>query len=222
MPEFLVGICYHEPESFDLWRRGLIEDCESSTGLWVIADSSEQAIAWGRRVGEALHLFKDPIAFSPGHDPMMPRIPAWIGVLVLVSVVAASSALLLAGMDSARNAAEAESFAVLQGAQSLPELRVGIGPLGVLLELRGGDWVAIRYRDSHAAPGWSSAVARDSGGAWFASREHFCGRFQIHRQLRERGEVGLAELRAIEESFSLEEARHRLVGLGFHPLQCAE
>jgi hypothetical protein len=60
-------------------------------------------------------------------------------------------------------------------------------------------------------------VARDSGGAWFVSREHFCGRFRIHRQLRERGEDGAAELRAVEESASLEAARARLVELGFQP-----
>ena len=55
MPEYLVGIGYHEPEPFAQWRRGLIEDYESSTGLWVVADTPEQAIAWGERVGEALH-----------------------------------------------------------------------------------------------------------------------------------------------------------------------
>lgn len=55
MPEYLVGICYHEPESFALWQRGVIEDYESSTGLWVTADSSDEAVAWGERVGEALH-----------------------------------------------------------------------------------------------------------------------------------------------------------------------
>ncbi len=55
MPEYLIGICYHEPEPFALWMRGIIEDYESSTGLWVAADTSDEAVAWGERVGEALH-----------------------------------------------------------------------------------------------------------------------------------------------------------------------
>lgn len=54
MPYFLVGIMYHEPEAFDQWKRGLIEDYESSTGLFIEADTSAEAIAWGERVGEAL------------------------------------------------------------------------------------------------------------------------------------------------------------------------
>jgi hypothetical protein len=64
MPEFLVGIGYHEPEPFAQWQRGLIEDYESSTGLWVVADTPEQAVAWGGRVGEALHrrVNNDPLA----------------------------------------------------------------------------------------------------------------------------------------------------------------
>jgi hypothetical protein len=55
MPEYLVGISYHEPEPFARWQRGLIEDYESSTGLWVTADTPAEAVAWGGRVGEALH-----------------------------------------------------------------------------------------------------------------------------------------------------------------------
>ncbi len=33
MATFLVGIQYHEPESFALWKRGVIEDYESSIEL---------------------------------------------------------------------------------------------------------------------------------------------------------------------------------------------
>jgi hypothetical protein len=55
MPEYLVGICYHKPEPFAQWQRGVIEDYESSTGLWVTADTPAEAIEWGERVGEALH-----------------------------------------------------------------------------------------------------------------------------------------------------------------------
>jgi hypothetical protein len=159
---------------------------------------------------------------TEGEAWMMRRIPTWCGVLILVSAIAVPFAIPAGGAAPARAAAEAESFALLARAGSLGELRQAVGPLGAVLELRGGGWVAIRYRDSHAFPGWSSAVARDSGGAWFASREHFCGRFQIHRQLRERGEEGLPELRAVEGSGSLEAARGLLVGLGFRPVPAPE
>jgi hypothetical protein len=136
--------------------------------------------------------------------------------MTVATVIAAAVAIPPGAATRARAAAEAESFALLARARSPAELREVVGPLGAVLALRGGGWVAIRYRDSHAAPGWSSAVARDSGGAWFTSGEHFCGRFQLHRQLRERGEKGLTELRAVEGAESLEAARGLLVGLGFH------
>ena len=55
MREYLIGICYHEPEPFAQWERGEIEDFESSTALWVIAETPDEALAWGSRVGEALH-----------------------------------------------------------------------------------------------------------------------------------------------------------------------
>jgi hypothetical protein len=54
MTVHLVGIMYHEPESFARWERGLIEDYESSTGLFIEADSPEAAVAWGEHVGEEL------------------------------------------------------------------------------------------------------------------------------------------------------------------------
>ena len=55
MPEYLVGFSYHEPEPYALWQRGVIEDYESSTGLWVTADTPAEAVAWTERVAEALH-----------------------------------------------------------------------------------------------------------------------------------------------------------------------
>jgi hypothetical protein len=54
MPEYLIGIMYHEPDSFEQWNRGIIEDYESSTGLYIEADSEQAAIEWGEHVGEAL------------------------------------------------------------------------------------------------------------------------------------------------------------------------
>ena len=55
MPEYLVGFGYHEPEPYALWQRGVIEDFESSTGLWVTADTAAEAIAWAEQVAAALH-----------------------------------------------------------------------------------------------------------------------------------------------------------------------
>jgi hypothetical protein len=54
MATFLVGIQYHEPESFALWKRGVIEDYESSTGLFIEAASATAAIEWAEKVAEAL------------------------------------------------------------------------------------------------------------------------------------------------------------------------
>src|SRR3954471_11279722 len=62
MAEYLVGIVYHEREAFALWNRGAIEDYESSTGLFVEADTPAEALAWAERAGEALlrHVNGDP------------------------------------------------------------------------------------------------------------------------------------------------------------------
>jgi hypothetical protein len=52
--EYLIGIAYHEPEPYGQWERGLIEDYESSTGLFVEATSPGAAVEWGEQVGQAL------------------------------------------------------------------------------------------------------------------------------------------------------------------------
>lgn len=43
-------------------RAGITEDFESSTGLWIAADTPAEATAWGERVAEALHR-------QVNHDP---------------------------------------------------------------------------------------------------------------------------------------------------------
>lgn len=64
MTEYLIGFSYHEPEPYALWQRGAIEDFESSTGLWVTANTVAEAISWGERVAEMLHrrVNNDPVA----------------------------------------------------------------------------------------------------------------------------------------------------------------
>jgi hypothetical protein len=55
MPEYFVGLSYHEPGAYALWQRGVVEDFESSTGLWVTGDTPAEAVAWAEQVAEALH-----------------------------------------------------------------------------------------------------------------------------------------------------------------------
>jgi hypothetical protein len=71
MPEYLVGFSYHEPGPYALWQQGVVEDFESSTGLWITANTSMEAISWAEQVAVALHRIvnNDPIADwrSAGH-----------------------------------------------------------------------------------------------------------------------------------------------------------
>ena len=57
MPTYLVGILYHEPERWELWQKGIVEDYESSTGLFVDAEAAPQALEWAENIGEALLRF---------------------------------------------------------------------------------------------------------------------------------------------------------------------
>jgi hypothetical protein len=119
-----------------------------------------------------------------------------------------------AGLSSQQRA-EAESFRVLARARSIQELEQAAGNLGVVLRLRDGGWIAIRYQDSHADSAWSSAVARDSHGAWFVSTAHHCGRFAAHRLWRERRDgPGDWDLRDLEDG-TLDVARVKLGAIGF-------
>ncbi len=123
-----------------------------------------------------------------------------------------------------QSSAEAASFEILARAASPEELEEAVESLGLFLKYPDGSWLAIRYRDSHYYPMWSSSVARDSGGSWFTSQVHFCGRFQYYRHCKEQGEE-LREafdldpvrqlVRRLAEANTLAEARQRLVALGF-------
>src|SRR5262249_14500033 len=79
------------------------------------------------------------------------------------------------------DAAEKESIRLLAEASAGRSLEEAVGHLGIVFRLREGSWIAIRYRDSHVFPMWSSAVALDSKGNWFRSTQHYCGRFMAHR-----------------------------------------
>jgi hypothetical protein len=145
-------------------------------------------------------------------------------VLVVVTLVVAGGLMSLPGAadrDAAARA-EAESVAALAKANNPAELATAVGDLGVVLDIGSGGWVAIRYADSHTRPGWSVAVARDSGGGWFVGREHYCGLFRTYRLARAAGRdpppPELAGLLAVEAAETLDEARAALQRLGFRPM----
>lgn len=54
MPEYLIGFSYHDPQAYEIWQRGEVEDFESSTGVWIAASSAEEALLWGEQIARAL------------------------------------------------------------------------------------------------------------------------------------------------------------------------
>lgn len=60
MKKFLIGISYHEPETYKIWEDGIIEDYESSTGIFIQADSEKKAISWAEKIGDKLFKIVNP------------------------------------------------------------------------------------------------------------------------------------------------------------------
>jgi len=62
LPEFLVGLMYHDTQSYALWNKGIIEDYESTAGIFIQAETDLEALKWGRVIaGELLrHVTRDP------------------------------------------------------------------------------------------------------------------------------------------------------------------
>ena len=81
MNEYLIGIEYHEPEAWNLWQQGELEDYESSTGLFVFANSIDEAILWAEKVGEELLRFVNSdqvlnysaLGYSCWHEPSIEK-----------------------------------------------------------------------------------------------------------------------------------------------------
>jgi hypothetical protein len=127
----------------------------------------------------------------------------------------------------------AKAHRVLAAAATPEELRKAVGLLGALILLGDGSWIAVRYTDSHAYPGYSCAVALDSDGQWFSSTRHFCGRFSSYEQNKKRAQDLRAALGHDEEAMqkalhaqdeelynlataaTLDEARTKLLRMGF-------
>ena len=128
------------------------------------------------------------------HGETKPKTFSWVRVGLVVCFILAP----LLGLEawckySQRVAAEeltkkfrAESFAVLGNARGADELRDAVGERGYLFSSPQGEWVAIRYVDSHIWPGSWIAVSVDSRGNWWVSNEHYCGLFLSYRRQLER------------------------------------
>ena len=60
MTKYLVGISYHEPETYKMWENGVIDDYESSAGIFIQSDSEEEAISWAEKIGDRLFKRENP------------------------------------------------------------------------------------------------------------------------------------------------------------------
>jgi hypothetical protein len=58
--KFLIGLLYYEPIAADLWLKGTLEDCESSTNFFVLAQSAEDALTWAEQISRVFREFTDP------------------------------------------------------------------------------------------------------------------------------------------------------------------
>lgn len=54
MKEYLIGMIYHYPEDYELWQKGVMEDYEASTAIYVAAENEAEALGWGYKVATAL------------------------------------------------------------------------------------------------------------------------------------------------------------------------
>ena len=54
MKEYLVGLMYHEPKSYQMWLDGVMEDYESSTGIFIEANSEGDALKWSESIASKL------------------------------------------------------------------------------------------------------------------------------------------------------------------------
>lgn len=154
-----------------------------------------------------------------------------IVALVTLAVTAVPLGLLSYAASAAARRARAESVELLASAAGVDALEEAVGPLGVVIRLQDGAWIAISYRDSHSAANFfSSSVALCSDGTWLESDEHYCGEFGAYRSMRHQArEMSLAgldsmpfvealgeqRLTRVEAATHLGDARDRLCEMGF-------
>ncbi len=114
---------------------------------------------------------------NEGRTLTLGRILLWSGLIV----VTAAAALVGWYYYEPRvwlSRARQESVARLSAATNDESARAAVNSLGTFLTFTNGDWVAIRYRDTHAGRVQSHALARTSDGRWLESERHFCGTIQ--------------------------------------------
>jgi len=110
-----------------------------------------------------------------------------------------------------------ESIRILEQLTSTNGLEEAVGNGGIYLILTNGSWIAIRNVVEYE-PERELALARDSGGEWFAATTKFSGGLTWYRNFKQPLEPGEPRqvtsecfaLEHIEAAPSLEEARKRL------------
>jgi hypothetical protein len=111
----------------------------------------------------------------------------------------------------------------LPRATTRSELEAVAGSLGIVLDYPDG-WIAIHYADSHAGFGWEWALARDSSGRYYESREHYCGAFSGYRGALQALSRAQADFEGASDAFAtstLESLTKNLRDQPIHPLASA-
>ncbi len=156
------------------------------------------------------------------------------GTLAVVTAIFGYNLWQRAQVTRARHAHRNALVQVLQAAGTPEQLEQATGPDGVVLRLKDGSWIAIRFVQGGTLP---RAVARDSGGEWFESDRsfgHALAHYRLWQEPRararttndpiwsEEGFLSLGinrQLDAIEQSPDLRQARQKLCELGFSEFQ---
>jgi len=163
--------------------------------------------------------------------------PVWISVHAVASVVVGLFVFVFVIHPAiAPIQARKSAKRMLSSATDKVQLQEAVGSLGLLITYTNGQWIAIRYRDSHAWPGFSSAIALDSDRRFYESRIHFCGRLSAYARIAERqkavveelaaqGETntvnflsGFADIHAVASANDLKSGIPQLLKLGFQQL----
>tara|TARA_B100000676_G_scaffold197538_1_gene194148 strand:- start:46 stop:600 length:555 start_codon:yes stop_codon:yes gene_type:complete len=100
----------------------------------------------------------------------------WIGAVVLVAVVVVLAVLAyLPRKQAAEERAHlASALRSLDNINDFTDLDHAVAPLGMWFTWSTNEWLAVQYGDG-TFPDWSLAIARDSEGRFFRSRERFGG-----------------------------------------------
>ncbi len=60
LTKYLVGMEYHYFEDYERWEKGIMEDYEASTGIFIEAKTKEEAISWAENIAEKLFRIENP------------------------------------------------------------------------------------------------------------------------------------------------------------------